>query len=128
MSLLLSSLAAKAVLALDLDTRELPLHLHREMEQYRRIKGEYTVLSVDFQMQRSDKQALFEKESKSGDRMVARGIVGEIIHDAQLERKQLGTDRWTATHRVDTTNSSVQSEWWPAVVKSTRVSSGTNWS
>ena len=36
----LSSLASRVVLAQDLDTRELPRHLHKEIEQYRRLRGD----------------------------------------------------------------------------------------
>ena len=46
----LSSLSSRVVLAQDLDTRELPRHLHRQMEQYRRLRGEWTLLSVDLQV------------------------------------------------------------------------------
>ena len=46
----LASLASKVVLVQHLDTRELPRHLHREMEQYKRLKGDFTFLSVDLQV------------------------------------------------------------------------------
>ena len=50
----LSSLASRVVLALDLDTKELPLHLHREMEQYKRSWGAFTLLSMDLELERVD--------------------------------------------------------------------------
>ena len=46
----LSSLASRVVLAQNLDTRELPKHLHRQMEQYRRMRGDFYLLSVDLQV------------------------------------------------------------------------------
>ena len=46
----LFSLASRVVLAQDLDTRELPRHLHKEIEQYRRLRGDWTLLSVKLQV------------------------------------------------------------------------------
>ena len=48
----LSSLASRVVLAQDLDTRELPLHLRREMEDYRRLEGAFTIREVHFEVAR----------------------------------------------------------------------------
>ena len=47
-------LASRAVLTHQLDTRELPLHLHREMEQYKRRWGAFTLLSMDLELERLD--------------------------------------------------------------------------
>ena len=44
--LALSSLASRVVLAQHLDTRELPRHLHRQMEDYRRLQGPFTIKRV----------------------------------------------------------------------------------
>ena len=50
----LSSLASRVVLAQHLDTRELPRHLHRQMEDYRRLQGPFTIKGLDFEVQRLD--------------------------------------------------------------------------
>ena len=50
----LSSLASRVVLAQHLDTRELPRHLHRQMEDYRRLQGPFTIKGLDLEVQRLD--------------------------------------------------------------------------
>ena len=58
----LSSLASRAVLAQDLDTRELPLHLHMQMDQYRSLRGAFALTSVDFSVAKIDRGKVTEEE------------------------------------------------------------------
>ena len=92
----LSSLASRVVLARDLDTRELPLHLHMEMEQYRRMRGDFTLLSVDFQVERADKQAVTEEERKTMVRWLQHSTVGACILASGLTVRRNDMDSWTA--------------------------------
>ena len=97
----MSSLASRVVLARDLDTRELPLHLHMEMEQYRRMRGDFTLLSVDFQVGRIDEEAMTEEERKYACRWLDKSGAQNVAWDSQLVMKRLGKDRWTAVRPVD---------------------------
>ena len=47
-----AGLSAVVVLSHKLDTRELPVHLRRELEKYRRLEGVFTLLQVDFGVER----------------------------------------------------------------------------
>ena len=58
----LSCLASRAVLAHKLDTRDLPLHLHRELEQYKSREGAFNILSTDLKMERMDGRELSHEE------------------------------------------------------------------
>ena len=42
----LKYLASRAVLLQDLDTRDLPLRLHKEMQQYRKLRGAFKIMSI----------------------------------------------------------------------------------
>ena len=75
----LSSLSARVVVAQDLDTRQLPLHLHREMEQYRRIEGIFTLLQVDFGMQRMDGGEVDEEDREFAHEVFREKIAGQMI-------------------------------------------------
>ena len=60
--LALSSLAPRAVLAHNHDTRDLPLHLRREIELYKRHHGAFDILSTDFTMESMDGRVLIRQE------------------------------------------------------------------
>ena len=97
----LLSLASRAVLAHDLDTRELPLHLHMEMEQYRRMRGDFTLMSVDFQVGRIDKEEMTEEERRHACRWLDKSGARNVARESQLVMKLLGKDRWTAIRQTD---------------------------
>ena len=48
----LSSLVPREMLTRDLDTRELPLDLHRQEKGYRRLEGAFTLRDVVFEVQK----------------------------------------------------------------------------
>ena len=75
----LSSLSARVVLAQDLDTRELPLHMHREMKQYRRIEGVFTLLQVEFGMERIDGGEVDEEDREFAKAVFEEKIAGQMI-------------------------------------------------
>ena len=58
----LSCLASRAVLAHKLDTRDLPLHLHRQLEQYKSREGAFNIMSTDLKMERMDGRELSHEE------------------------------------------------------------------
>ena len=60
----LSSLACRAVLSHQLDIRELPSSLHREMEKYKRLKGAFTLLSVDWEVEKIGGGEVSEEEKE----------------------------------------------------------------
>ena len=87
----LSSLSARVVLALDLDTRELPLHLHREMEQYRRIEGVFTLHHVEFGMQRIDGGEVDEEDREFAKAVFEEKIAGQMSCEWSVEYEDNNT-------------------------------------
>ena len=80
----LSSLSARVVLAQDLDTRELPLHLHREMEQYRRLEGVFTLLQVEFGMERIDGGKVTDEDSEFAQQVFLEKTAGKMILSCEV--------------------------------------------
>ena len=75
----LSSLASRVVLAKHLDTRELPLHLHRQMEGYRRLEGAFTIREVEFQVHRVDGGKVSEEEREEAWQFYLDTDVGQVV-------------------------------------------------
>ena len=75
----LSSLASRVVLSEDLDTRELPLHLHRELEDYRRLEGAFTLLQVDFEVERIDGGEVSEEDREVAKQFFLETTTGQLI-------------------------------------------------
>ena len=75
----LTSLASRAVLTHQLDTKELPLHLHREMEQYRRLEGTFTLLQVDYEVERIDGGDLTEEDMDVANEFFLETNAGQMI-------------------------------------------------
>ena len=50
----LKCLAYRVVLLQNLDTRDLPLRLHMEMQQYRKLRGAFKILSIKWKVERLD--------------------------------------------------------------------------
>ena len=75
----LSALSSRVVLAQDLDTRGLPLHLHREMEDYRRLEGVFTLLQVDFGLERSDGGEVKAKDREVAKEVLIQTFAGQMI-------------------------------------------------
>ena len=76
----LASLASRAVLTHQLDTRDLPLQLHQQMEQYRRSCGAFTLLSMDLELERLDGGEVSEEQWKN-----------EVMRFVQSDRGQAYT-------------------------------------
>ena len=89
----LSSLAFRVVLAKDLDTRELPLHLHSEIEQYRRLEGVFTLLQVDYKVERVDGGDVKEEDREVAKEFFLETIAGKMILscDAHVDH---GNNQW----------------------------------
>ena len=99
----LSSLAAREVLALGLDTRELPRHLHREMEQYRRLREDitWTLLSVDFRVERSDKEDMTGEEKKFANQWLKKSADHDMVRSSRMVVKRTGSFRWRGTREAE---------------------------
>ena len=93
----LTSLASRAVLTHQLDTRELPLHLHREMEQYRRSWGAFTLLSMDLELERLDGgEVSWEQWKKAATRFV-KSDLGEAYTKYGVVFAKLGKSKGSLT-------------------------------
>ena len=88
----LSSLASRAVLSLDLDTRELPLHLHRELEGYRGMEGAFTLREVVFEVVRSDGLEVSEEEREEGWQFYVRNKM--MVTDPDTEKMMETKNKW----------------------------------
>ena len=92
----LSSLASRVVFSQDLDTRDLPLHLHREMEQYRRLQGDFTLLSIDFEVKRLDGGEVSKGErGEAVIRFLECAESDDIVSFDVLVVAKLGDNKWS---------------------------------
>ena len=88
----LSSLVSRQVLTLDLDTRELPLHLHRQAEGYRRLEGAFTLREVVFEVQRMDGGEVSEKEREEAWKFYSRNKI--MVTDPDTEKMMETNNKW----------------------------------
>ena len=81
----LSSLASRVVLALDLDTRELPLHLHRQLAGYRRLEGAFTFRPGDvaFEVQRIDGGEVSEEDKEEASQFYLQSDVVKMMMETE---------------------------------------------
>ena len=81
----LSSLASRVVLAHDLDTRELPLHLHKQLEGYRRLEGAFTFRPGDvaFEVQRIDGREVSEEEREEASQFYLQSDVVKMMMETE---------------------------------------------
>ena len=93
----LSSLASRAVLAHKLDTRDLPRHLHRQMEQYKRQQGAFTLLSTEFIMEGTDGRELGQEEREYALQSFLNSPEGEVIMKYDVVVAKLGDTKWSIT-------------------------------
>ena len=93
----LSSLASLVVLAKDLDTRELPRHLHRQMEDYRRLQGSFTMRGLDFEVQRMDGGEVREVDRAAAWQYFLRRVVGKIMMEFEVEVKMATENSWNVS-------------------------------
>ena len=75
----LSSMASREVLTEELDTRELPLHLSRELEAYRRLEGIFSLLQVDFGVERIDRGEVSEEDREAAKQFFLESKTGALI-------------------------------------------------
>ena len=89
----LSSLASRVVLAQDLDTRELPLHLHRQVGDYKRLEGAFTLREVVFEVQRMDGGEVSKEEREEAWQFYLRN---KMIATEPETEKMMGTkNKWS---------------------------------
>ena len=89
----LSSLASRVVLAQDLDTRELPLHLHRQVGDYKRLEGAFTLREVVFEVQRMDGGEVSKEEREEAWQFYLRN---KMIATGPETEKMMGTkNKWS---------------------------------
>ena len=93
----LSSLASRVVLAHKLDTRELPRHLHSQMEQYKRQQGAFTLLSTDFVMEGTEGRELSHEDKDYALQSFLDSPEGEVIMKFDVEVAKLGDTKWSIT-------------------------------
>lgn len=93
----LASLASGAVLIHQLDTRELPLHLHEQMEQYKRRKGAFTLLSMDLELERMDGGKVSKEEWKNTVRRFDQSDTGRAYMQFGVVFSRLGPSKGSLT-------------------------------
>ena len=96
----LSSLASRVVLSQDLDTRELPLHLHRDMEDYRRLQGTFTIREVVFEVQRIDWGELSEEEREEAWQFYLESDVGKRMMSISWKSWTPTKSKWCVGKRA----------------------------
>ena len=89
----LSSMASREVLAEELDTRELPLHLNRELEAYRRLEGIFTLLQVDFGVERIDGGEVSEEDREAAKQFFLESKTGALILSCEVH-VEYENNRW----------------------------------
>ena len=94
----LSSLASLAVLAHNLDTRDLPLHLHRDIEQYKRHHGAFNIVWTDFTIESMDKRELSQEEREMGMDSFLTSFAAQVImkFDVVVDREEY--NKWSITN------------------------------
>ena len=92
----LSSLASRVVLAQHLDTRELPRHLHRQMEQYRRLEGAFAIRSVDFEVARMGTGEVSQEEREEAWQLYLRSDLGKMMTEFEVVRRP-AENRWSVS-------------------------------
>ena len=83
----LSSLASRVVLARHLDIRELPRHLHRQMEDYRRLEGAFTIREVHFEVARLGQGEVSREEREEAWRLYLRSDLGKMMTEFEVVRR-----------------------------------------
>ena len=101
----LSSLASRVVLARHLDTRELPLHLHREMEDYRRLEGAFTIREVDVEVARLGQGEVSREEREEAWRLYLRSNLGKMMSEFEVVKRVTENSwsvNWPGGHKSTT--------------------------
>ena len=93
----LKHLATRAVLINDLDTSELPLSLHREMQQYRKLRGAFRILSMDLEVERIDGGEIHPDEIRLAFRCLRLSCAGFAIRrcNMPITLHKVGQNKWT---------------------------------
>ena len=91
----LSSLASREVLGQDLDTRELPRHLHREMEDYRRLEGAFSLREVDFEVARDG--AVSQEEREEAWQWFLKSDVGKTMMEFEVVVRRPSENSWSVS-------------------------------
>ena len=90
----LSSLASREVLAQDLDTRDLPRHLHQQMEDYRRLEGAFTLREVVFEVARVGQGEVSEGEREEGWQYFLKSEMGKTMMEFEVEVRRASQNSW----------------------------------
>ena len=93
----LSSMASRTVLTEELNTRELPLHLNRELEAYRRLEGVFTLLQVDFGVERIDGGEVSEEDREAAKQFFLQTSTGALILSCEVH-VEYENNRWSMTN------------------------------
>ena len=75
----LFSMASREVLTLHLDTRDLPRHLHKQLEDYRRLEGAFTLREVVMEVQRIDRGKVNEEDREEAWQFYLDSGMGQIM-------------------------------------------------
>ena len=93
----LSSLASRAVLAHHLDTRDLPLHLHREMEDYRRLEGAFTIRDVHFEVARLGEGEVSQEEREEAWQYFLKRDVAKMMMEFEVVVGRPTENSWSVS-------------------------------
>ena len=96
----LSSLASRVVLAQHLDTRELPRHLHKQVEQYRRLEGAFAIRSVDFEVARMGQGEVSQEEREAAWQGYLRSDLGKMMTEFEVVKRP-AENRWSVSWAGD---------------------------
>ena len=93
----LKHLATRAVLINDLDTSELPLSLHRKMQQHRKLRGAFRILSMDLEVERIDGGEIHPDEIRLAFRCLRLSCAGFAIRRCNMPymMDKVGQNKWT---------------------------------
>ena len=81
----------------DLDTSELPLRLHREMQQYRKLRGAFRIMSIDLEVERIDGGEIHLDEIRLAFRCLRFSCAGFAIRrcNMPITLDEVGQNKWT---------------------------------
>ena len=75
------------------------MELHRQMEQYRSLREDvtWTLLSVDFLVERSDKKDMTGQEKELANQWLKESAAHDMVRRSRMVLKRTDKFRWTGT-------------------------------
>ena len=91
----LKYLSSRAVLLHHLDTTELPLRLHKELKQYKELRGAFKILSIDWEVERLDRGEVTQEERQLAEECLLENCAGAALFKTPYVFEQLGENKWS---------------------------------